>query len=62
MKKYLVIELDDVSYNYIVSDLDSLIKEMYECELDRESFEEVSNKFYSSHKVFEINGEIKALN
>ena len=66
MKKYLVICFDDVNDSYIVEDLNllkSLIEEMYEVELmNNESFESVSNKFYSYHKVYEIDGTIKELN
>jgi hypothetical protein len=62
MKKYLVVCFDDVNDSYIVEDLNGLINEMYESELERESFESVSEKFYSFHKVFEIEGEIKELN
>ena len=36
---------------------------MYEVEvMNGESFESVSNKFYSFHKVYEIDGTIKELN
>ena len=62
MKKYLVVCFDDANDSYIVEDLNSLINEMYEPELERESYESVSKKFYSYHKVFEIEGEIKELN
>jgi hypothetical protein len=62
MKQFIIIDLNDPHYSYIVNDLEELIKEMYEPELERELFEDVSKKFYSSHKVFEINGEIKELN
>lgn len=62
MTQFIVIDLDNASYSYIVNNLKELIKEMYEPELERESFEDVSKKFYSSHKVFEIKGEIKELN
>jgi hypothetical protein len=63
MIKYLVIDVNDVSFNYVVDDLDSLIKEMYEVELlNGKSEDEVKEYFNSSHKVFEINGEVKELN
>lgn len=63
MKKYLAICFNDATDSYVVNDLKKLIEEMYENEmLYGESFEEVSNKFYSYHKVFEINGEIKEIN
>jgi hypothetical protein len=61
-KQFIVIEEGNDDY-YIVEDLLSLINEMYECEVaDGESFEEVSSKFYSIHKVIEVTGEIKMLN
>jgi hypothetical protein len=64
MKKYLVVNSEDGNDFYIVDDLKELIEEMYEFELvqNEESFESVSEKFYSFYQVFEINGEIKALN
>ena len=63
MKKYLVIYFNDVNDSYIVEDLLLLINEMYEVELlNGEDFDSVDKKFYSYHKVFEINGEIKELN
>ena len=62
MKQFIVIDLYNTSYSYIVNNLKELIEEMYEPELERELFEDVSKKFYLSHKVFEINGEIKELN
>jgi hypothetical protein len=61
MIKYLVIDIYD-NFNYIVDDLDSLIKEMYEVELlNGKSKDEVKEYFNSSHKIFEIKGEIKEL-
>jgi hypothetical protein len=61
-KQFIVIEEGNDDY-YVVEDLSSLINEMYECELeDGESFDEVSSKFYSIHKVIEVIGEIKELN
>jgi uncharacterized protein YxjI len=66
MKKYLVVNSEDGNDFYIVDDLKELIEEMYEFEFElvqnEESFESVSEKFYSFYQVFEINGEIKALN
>ena len=62
MKKYLVVCFDDANDSYIVEDLNGLINEMYEPELERESFESVSEKFYSYHKVFEIEGTIIEIN
>jgi len=62
MKKYLVVAFDDGSDCYIVDNLKELIEEMYEPELERESYESVSNKFFRFHKVFEVEGTIKELN
>ena len=63
MKNYLVIAFEDANDSYYVNDLTSLINEMYEVELmNGESFESVSDKFYSYHKVYEIDGTIKELN
>ena len=63
MKQYLVIAFNDANDSYIVEDLLSLINEMYEVELmNGKTFDEVSNMFYSYHKVYEIDGTIKELN
>ena len=64
MKKYLVVNSENGNDFYIVNDLKELIEEIYEFELvqNEESFESVSENFYSFYQVFEINGEIKALN
>jgi hypothetical protein len=62
-KQFLVIDLNDISFNYIVDDLDSLINEMYEVELlNGESLETVTGWFYDNHKVFEIEGSISEIN
>lgn len=61
--KYLVIEMDDIEMNYVVDDLDELIKEVYEVELlNGESEDNVKKYFNNNFKVFEIKGEIKELN
>ena len=58
-KQYLVIELNDPTFNYIVDNLKQLIEEMYECELmNGESIDEVNSKFYSCHLVYEVEGTI----
>jgi len=62
MKKYLVVCFDDANDSYIVEDLNVLIKEMYEDDLNYIPIEDISRKFFSFHKVFEIEGEIKELN
>jgi hypothetical protein len=63
MKQFLVIDLNDPSFNYIVEDLLSLINEMYEVELmNGNSFDTVNQWFNDNHKVFEIEGTIKEIN
>ena len=58
MKNYLVISVDDVNDFYLVSDLNQLIKEMYECELFEKEFEEVERMFFECFKVFTSESEI----
>lgn len=60
-KQFLVIDLFDTPNYYLVDDLNSLITEMYECELERETLEQVTEWFNNNHKVFEIEGSIKEL-
>ena len=61
-KQFLVFDLFDTPNYYLVDDLNSLITEMYECELERETLETVTKWFNDNHKVFEVIGEIKELN
>ena len=62
-KKFLVIEIDDATFYYVVHDLESLIRDMYEDELvDGESYEQVEEWFMDDHKVFEIHGTVEAIN
>jgi hypothetical protein len=58
MKNYLVVSVDDVNDFYLVSDLNQLIKEMYECELFEKEFEEVERMFFECFKVFTSESEI----
>ena len=58
MKNYLVVSVDDVNDFYLVSDLNQLIKEMYECELFEKDFEEVKGMFFECVKVFTSESEI----
>ena len=60
-KQFLVIDLFDTPNYYLVDDLNSLITEMYECELEKETLEQVTEWFNSNHKVFEIEGLIKEI-
>ena len=63
MKQFLVIDLFDTPNHYIVNDLESLIREMYEVELmNGESFENVNQWFNDNHKISEIEGTIKEIN
>ena len=58
-KQYLVIEINDTSFTYIVDNLDSLISEIYEVELmNGETIEQVTYWFYMNYKVFVIEGTI----
>jgi hypothetical protein len=61
-KQFLVFDLFDTPNYYIVDDLNSLITEMYECELERETLETVTKWFNDNHKVFEVIGEIREIN
>ena len=62
-KQFLVIDLNDASFNYIVDDLDILITEMYEVELGNgEDIDTVTGWFLENHKVFEIEGTISEFN
>ena len=58
MKNYLVVNIDDANDFYLVSDLNQLIKEMYECELFEKEFEEVERMFFECFKVFTSESEI----
>ena len=58
MKNYLVVSVDDANDFYLVSNLNQLIKEMYECELFEKEFEEVERMFFECFKVFTSESEI----
>ncbi len=58
MKNYLVVNIDDANDFYLVSNLNQLIKEMYECELFEKEFEEVERMFFECFKVFTSESEI----
>jgi len=63
MKKYFIAVEKESGFSYMVSDLDSLITEMYECELsNNDSFETVKGYFFETHSVFESDSEIKEVN
>ncbi len=58
MKNYLVVNIDDANDFFLVSNLNQLIKEMYECELFEKEFEEVERMFFACFKVFTSESEI----
>ena len=58
MKKYLVIDVNNGNYFYLVDDLTELINEMYECELFDNEFEVVKGWFFENFKVFISNSDI----
>jgi hypothetical protein len=62
MKKYLVVNIEDANDFYIVDDLNSLIIEMYECELENNTFSVVEGWFKETHKVFVSNSVIEEVN
>ena len=57
-KQYLVIDLNDNSFTYIVDNLEQLIEEIYECELEEYTKERVNKMFYDNYLVYEIEGTI----
>ena len=59
MKKYLVVDINDINFCYKVDNLDELTSDMYSCELDDNSFEVVKGWFYKNHKVFVSESEIE---
>jgi hypothetical protein len=61
-KQYLVIDLFDTPNHYIVDDLDDLISEMYECELETNSLEQINEWFNQNHKVFKVEGTVEEIN
>jgi hypothetical protein len=52
MKNYLVVNVDDVNDFYIVEDLNALIEEMYESELEDNTFSVVEGWFKETHNIF----------
>jgi len=57
--KYLVISSEDVYDFYIVDDLDALITDIYDCELENNSFDVVKGWFFEYYKVFVSDSNIK---
>ena len=62
-KQFIVVAIDNAEDCYVVDNLKTLISDMYEAELlNGITFNSVTHMFFSYHKVFEINGEVKELN
>ena len=61
MKKYLVVNIEDANDFYVVDNLNALIVEMYECELENNTFSVVEEWFKETHKVFVSNSVIEEL-
>jgi hypothetical protein len=59
MKNYLVVMIEDVNDYFVVNDLKALITEMYEPDLEDNSFEVVERWFYEGYKVFVSESEIE---
>jgi hypothetical protein len=59
MKNYLIVMIEDVNDYFVVNDLKALITEMYEPELEDNSFEVVEEWFYQNYKVFVSESEIE---
>jgi hypothetical protein len=62
-KKFLVIDLEDPTYSYVVDDLGTFISDTYEAEMDNgETLEAVTAYFLGNYRAFEIEGTIKEIN
>ena len=57
--KYLVVSSEDVYDFYIVDDLNDLITDIYDCELENNSFDVVKVWFFEYYKVFVSDSDIK---
>ena len=57
--KYLVISSEDVYDFYITDDLNDLIIDIYDCELENNSFDVVKGWFFENYKVFVSDSNIK---
>ena len=57
--KYLVISSEDVNDFYIDDDLDALITDIYDCELENNSFDVVKGWFFQNYKVFVSDSNIE---
>jgi len=57
--KYLVISSEDVNDVWIGDNLDAIITDIYDCELEDNSFDVVKVWFFEYYKVFVSDGDIK---
>ena len=57
--KYLVISSEDIYDFYIVDDLNDLIIDIYDCELENNSFDVVKGWFFEYYKVFASDNNIE---
>ena len=57
--KYLVVSFEDVNDFYIDDDLNELIIDIYDCELENNSFDVVKGWFFENYKVFVSDSNIK---
>ena len=57
--KYLVVSSEDIYDFYIVDDLNDLIIDIYDCELENNSFDVVKGWFFENYKVFVSDSNIK---
>jgi hypothetical protein len=59
MKNYLVVMIEDVNDYFVVNDLKALITEMYEPDLEDNSFDVVKGWFFENYKVFVTESDIE---
>jgi hypothetical protein len=52
MKNYLVVDIEDVNDFFMVDDLNALISELYERELEDNTFDVVKGWFKQNYKIF----------
>ena len=57
--KYLVVSFEDVNDFYIDDDLNDLIIDIYDCELENNSFDVVKGWFFQNYKVFVSDSNIE---
>ena len=57
--KYLVVSSEDVNDFYIDDNLDAIITDIYDCELENNSFDVVKRWFFEYYKVFVSDSDIK---